>query len=439
MGNNNGITANGFTSATVYNVASKTTTGGTPALTGTFLVAGDKGVFTSNAAASTSSGNYWYVVAKTTAGIFGKDAIEITSAEKETNSKIADKVVWAEDSAEAANAKITFTNLAADATVYLYADMDTSGAAAGTFDPDSATTYRASVAVSKGDKEAALSGVFVADDVTRGTEFTAIIVPNDETEYSRLSDSNISRTLSDKPTTMQYTKTSATFSLADNNPNGTFTISDTGLIAYNQFGEKVTTASSGNAITGFSVVDKDITTAERFTATYDVADTGIVTIKVVAQEGTTNLIDKGDGMTVSVLGQTLSLMSPYHATAHSSTTVTGMVCKIGNTTLAQDANYAKLASVTVTPGVNSTGKLGTLTISSVDGVTITSVVGDNTSVDGTTTASSGVYTSAWKANGAGTLTVTLTATHTRVLVYACTAKDGDTVTIDSLTSDTYTD
>ncbi len=286
------LSALGFESFTVYNVASAVTTGGTASIYATSLT-GKEGVF--SGVPTVTGGNYWYAVAKTTAGIYGADSITLTSDNKSGNTAVVTGATWKENADNATSADIEFTNLVADAVVYLYNKSDK------TFDAEDSSTYVSSAEVSKGDAKVTLTGAFTADDL--GDTFEVVVVPKDVNTYAEF-ESSSSATLQEVASSVVSTGT-ITVRVETAYAASAGALEINGLQALNQFGGVMHTAKTAQTVTSCEAVNKTSTNTESAKASYEIkAATGAVIITVTNTSSDTSIDDK-DGYSVTVLGSTI--------------------------------------------------------------------------------------------------------------------------------------
>ncbi len=105
-----------FSDVQVYGVTANQTTGGTSlgVTTASKVV---KGVMTADKTAGNTA--YFYATAKTVAGVYGKDAVTITSDAASVAANAADNIDLIEDTTDATSAKVSFKNLRTEGKVYI--------------------------------------------------------------------------------------------------------------------------------------------------------------------------------------------------------------------------------------------------------------------------------------------------------------------------------
>ena len=208
--------------------------------------------------------------------------------------------------------------------------------------------------------------------------YIAVFVPDDEDNYGMIytadgwanvatkedsakGDDSQGLSLEQVATSVKYEKTSAgtAETAKDSNidagatDNHTITISGSELVAYDQFGDKMTATVASTAAT-VTVTDKAIDATERASATYEVDGNGLVTVVITAAGCT----DKGDGYTVSLLGSDLSVIAAINtkeATEADGTelengTASAYTVKLGSTTVVNPYTQTleKMAATTAT-------------------------------------------------------------------------------------------
>lgn len=449
----------------------------------------EKGVWKSNVKAAAIIDAYWFASVTTKKGIFDKDAVTLTSEAVPVAQKSADTINLVEDSTTATSATVKFTNLRADGTVYIVRGLKERTEAGKGTDTWNGTDYYSTTAnvfkayeagineaiVGKEDVEAGAASVTVAQTIseyetnaaanpdtalganTAGyfpvNNYIAVFVPDDEDNYGMIyttdgflnkatkEDSTSSAdsqglSLTQVATSIKFDKTAGIVTKTAG--SHVYTITSTGLKAYDQFGKLMNTDVASTEVTSVEQsVNKGLTTDERGTATYSVnGANGQVTVVLK----TADIIDLGDGLKITVLGSTIDVNAKYLATAQAGAVSNGLVVKVGSDTLYEDANFKELAAAKVVVNASTaTPRLDSVTITTT--ATITSVEGDDTYVAQTTAVDGYTYTPAWKADGAGTVTIVLTkGVQTRTITYAATAataSGNNNVTIGDVATDVY--
>ena len=401
----------------------------------------EKGVWKSDVKAAVNDDKYidayWFASVTTKKGIFGKDAVTLTSEAVPTAQKSADTINLVEDSTTATSATVKFTNLRADGTVYIVRalkERTEDGKYINEWDGDYYSkpeyvfkAYEAGInqaIVGKETVKAGAASVTVAqaidEYVTNADDrpnaalggagktgyfpinnYIAVFVPDDEDNYGMIytasgflnattkedstkSDDSQGLTLGQVATTAKYTKTLPDVDVHTGVANGTgyITVTDTGLIAYDQFGKKMSTAQGKTDATSVTVTDKTVTTEERGVGSFTVDPDGIITVRLDLASGATNAIDKGDGFTIKVLDQEISIMAANAAVLANKTITDGLVVKVGSTTLLTGKH---ISAVGTTAAAAVTTATATAEYGTAD-ITTTANKAIMTNVDGTTAA-----------------------------------------------------
>ena len=330
----------GLAAVNVYGNTSKSTTGATNLLlanTAGFTFA--KNTLTSTGTTAAGTHSWYYATVRTTAGVFAKDSVTLTSDVVEGSKAVYASATFEADKTTPTTAKIKFTNLASDVTVYILKDdHQASGVGAGVgnlttamnnknFTVATPVNYTAMKDVEKGTAEVSIENAFdEARDATNFHRFWAIVVPKTSGFYmgsEELIMTQVATSASIAPVTV-----SDTLGVTAN--GGAITI--TGLTALDQYGNTMTGGAGGSAFaTTQSVINKNANTVENYSTavaggkvSYTWAANGAITINftinnsnglAVADYDNTDtatttadsVTDVGDGFTFTLLGRTLEL------------------------------------------------------------------------------------------------------------------------------------
>ena len=286
---------------------------------------------------------YWFAYAKLAKGVYGKEAIELTSEAVPNAQDAATDIDLVESKTTATTAVVKFTNLRASGTVYVVRgwfvennqtagwDVNRGTTAANIFAGFTNEERPANVTSIKVDAGAAsvevpnaigdyshsrlAANTTTTDGIYDSNTYIAVFVPDDQTNYGMVytdgttgSDSYTEfaaaagvvdkswLTIGQELTS--FDKTGMTTAIAGTGAN-TGTITFTGIQAKDQFGDNW--ASTGVAARTTDVVKVDVintttTKVEAATGASSLAVNGIETLTLTLAED----IDKGDGFTASV-------------------------------------------------------------------------------------------------------------------------------------------
>ena len=285
----------------------------------------DEGVYTGDTALA-GAYKFFYAEAKTVAGIFGEKSATITSGFKTENTAIAATAKISEDGTDPAKANVALTNVAGPATAYIYnSDLTT-------FDKDNKQTYLGKAAIKAGDASVSFDNVFKKEN--KGQTFNVVILPDDENMFVKMQGADFELTATAAELKFDHGTGSVTGTTGT--PAGTaadITITDTGLIAYDQFGELMVGGQSATDVTSVSVTNKDNTSVESGTAKFSVAPvTGQITVVLKQMATGAKAIDRGDGFKISLLGSEITLNAAKDAVAlgqNLATATNGLEVKVG--------------------------------------------------------------------------------------------------------------
>ena len=388
-GASNTLAATAFDTAAVYantvkanDPTAATVTALSPGIgTGNTLVSG---VWTGGAYAGSTA--YWFAKVTAPAGIYGKDAITLTSEAVPVAQDAASQMNLVQDKDTATSAVVSFSNLRCDGTVYIIRGKayGTNGATdyistaeniyagynavEGEMVSGSAQVSAGTASVTVPNAIGKYTGITGTGTEGSGDNYIALFVPADEANYGRIYTDNYSATaagvtgfnenskvigtadggqnddscgvqITQAPTSLKYDANGT--DVISNDGADTLTITTSKIIAYDQFGDKVTTVgpvpATAATVTSTVATDKDIASAERAIGTYQVnvgsATTGATTINLqMAATGTNSGADDGDGYTLTVLGSTITIMNKSGA-GLDKTDAAGWEIKFGSNTL----------------------------------------------------------------------------------------------------------
>ncbi len=385
-----------FTGLNVYENTSKTTTASHSAGV-TNLSTVTKGVITGNSNL-TAAGTYswYYATATTVKGIFSDSATTLTSEYVSETEKAADTVTLGQDKDTATTAEVKFTNARCSGTVYI---LTAAKYAAVTNDSEVVSNAQASATVSKGD-----SKVLVENALDSVGTYRAVFIPDDTTAYSRVD--SAAATIAQKATTLKMDSASLDINMA---AAGTVTV--TGLVAYDQYGAKMTTAVGPFTATA-EVINIDGTTAEKITtATYTVNTSGVITLTVnYTNAATTTACDKMDGFKLTVLGSEITVQAT-NAIGAGATGTNLFTVKVDGSEATYSApaltSYA-VGSAAVTSGTASANNLLIGVDQYGNTIAVTALTPAASMTKGV--GSAATATIAWTASGAVTISASLTGT-----------------------------
>ena len=268
---------------------------------------------------------YAYAKIKTTAGIFAKEATELTSEVVESAPEAASKVELKEAST-AADATVNFTGLhkMADGTVYIL-QGDTGKDTEALILAQGIDKAIASAKVAGGSTSVSVTNVFKSKFIdydnsmtNNNDKFVALFVPDDESIYSRVSSEIFE--LKSVPTSLEFVS-ALVAGPADGDPDDaddliTFNSASTQIAVKNQFGKTIT--ANGKTVTDKAVSSLAAKNAggaygESFgNATYSITSAGALSVKI---ERNTK-IDRADGLTFEILGSKFELTAPFGVGGH---------------------------------------------------------------------------------------------------------------------------
>ena len=451
----------------------------------------EKGVWKSNVKAANIIDAYWFASVTTTKGIFGEAAVTLTSEAVPVAQKSADTINLVEDSTTATSGTVKFTNLRAGGTVYIVRGLKERTEDGKGDDNWDGTDYFSTPAnvfkayeagineaiVGRTTVEAGDASVTVAQTIdefetkaedgpddalgedTAGyfpvNNYIAVFVPDDEDNYGMIytadgfkneatkengdsTDDSQGLSLTQVPTTLTYDKT-VRATITQSEDNDTLTITGTKLIAKDQFGKQMATATAAADVTSATFTPYALSEIEQgVVGKYSVANNGVTTIVLTTKNGVKATAK--DKYTVTLLGATITLEALATVTdADRDADESELVwnAKFGSDNLIDNDDVVTLAGLSVSVATNASSGKTEFTVSGTAGMVTAA-----TSAEGkvSVTTSGRKVTASNEGDGSATVSVIITLNdNTRTLEYTTDATNVDPVIAAPTTAKAATD